>query len=312
MNRQKLWPYSFQRSEKTTDLTRLPRPTNQPDQLKQDLSEFGYCLYDSAFSLEKLDEINRQIYLQIEAEKNHGLQIKNETGSTICANLLNKDEVFQSLVTIPEIDVLVEHLLGYDFLLSSLSVVQTQPGTKAQGLHIDQAFLQFEAPVACVVNVIWMIEDFSDENGGTRVIPGSHLWDSQKTIQYHEDTALPGIPFDELTSAGGGSGENPSDTIAICAKAGTCLILDGRVLHGTGRNTATKNRTAVAAYYTRPYIRQLTNPFISIEDSRLLSLSDRLKEQLGFKSWFYFGGAEIPGRSLNLNELKPQKLIGKL
>ena len=117
MNRQKLWPYNFHRSEKTIDLTRLPRPTNQPDQLKQDLSEFGYCLYNSAFSLEKLDEIKKQIYLQIEAEKKNGLQIKNETGSIICANLLNKDEVFQSLVTIPEVDALVEHLLGHDFFV---------------------------------------------------------------------------------------------------------------------------------------------------------------------------------------------------
>ncbi len=83
------------------------------------------------------------------------------------------------------------------------------------------------------INVAWAVDDFSDTNGATRFVPGSHRRDH-----------------------GPDSGSGSALSVAIECPAGSIFVMDGRVWHQTGLNTtAGETRAALFAYYVRPFIR---------------------------------------------------------
>lgn len=70
------------------------------------------------------------------------------------------------------------HLLGERFLLSSLTANIAGPGGTPMVLHQDEGFIPFPQPAyPLVANIAWLLDDVTDANGGTRFVPGSHLWD---------------------------------------------------------------------------------------------------------------------------------------
>ena len=89
------------------------------------------------------------------------------------------------------------------------------------------------------------------------------------------------------------------------------MVFDGRLLHGAGSNcTSDQARHALFAYYCRPFIRQLENPFLSIDDSVMMSFSPEIRKQLGYQSWAFCGGCEGPGRAPPLDIVRPTRRIG--
>ena len=101
-------------------------------------------------------------------------------------------------------------------------------------------------PFPLVANIIWMLDDFTDDNGATRFIPGSHHED-------HADWTPESI------------GRRGGETVAVGGSAGSLVCLDGRVLHQTGANTTDDElRHGVIAYYCQPWIRQQENASLSI------------------------------------------------
>ena len=95
---------------------------------------------------------------------------------------------------------------------------------------------QLIAPAACV-NVLWMLCDVSEENGGTRLVPGSHLSGRQPT------------PEDD----------RPEDIVSAQAPAGSALIIDGRLWHGTGANRTDGDRLVVLTTFCGPQFRPQEN-----------------------------------------------------
>ena len=77
---------------------------------------------------------------------------------------------------------------------------------------------------AVVVNVMWMLVDFTAENGGTRLVPRSHL------TGRHPDKGL----------------DKDVEPIAAEGPAGTAMVFDGRMWHGTGANVSDGPRLGCA------------------------------------------------------------------
>ena len=117
----------------------------------------------------------------------------------------------------------------------------------AMYLHSDQDYVPLPwPPFPLVANIIWMLDDFTEENGATRFIPGSH----------HEDHT--GWTPDVMNRRSG-------ETVAVGGRAGSLVCLDGRVLHQTGANaTIGQLRHGIIAYYCQPWIRQQENASLSI------------------------------------------------
>ncbi len=182
--------------------------------------------------------------------------------------LLNKGAEFVELVEHPVALAMMEHLLDPSFLLSSITANITGPGGHPMNLHYDQGYVpQPWPPFPLVANIIWMLDDFTAENGATRFVPGSH----------REDHA--GWSSDAMSRRAG-------ETIAVGGRAGSFVCLDGRVLHQTGANTTSDElRHGVIAYYCQPWIRQQENASLSILPEVWPTLSARVRELVGLKKY---------------------------
>jgi Phytanoyl-CoA dioxygenase (PhyH) len=182
--------------------------------------------------------------------------------------LLNKGAEFVELVEHPVALALMEHLLDPLFLLSSITANITGPGGHPMDLHYDQDYVPQPWPAFPIVaNIIWMLDEFTEHNGATRFIPGSH----------REDHA-------------GWSTETMSarcrETIAVGGSAGSLVCLDGRVLHQTGANTtANELRHGIIAYYCQPWIRQQENFSLSVLPEMWPTLSARVRELAGLQKY---------------------------
>lgn len=137
-------------------------------------------------------------------------------------------------------------------------------------LHSDQGYVPLEIQIPLVANVMWMLDDFTDANGATRVVPGSHR------AGWHPDPA------------------DPPATLAATGPAGSALVFDGRLWHGTGRNVTDQPRHGLLTYFSRPFIRPQENCTLSVADEVLESASPWLEELLGFRVWRTLGGVEGP------------------
>lgn len=228
--------------------------------------------------------------------------------------LIDKGRVFRDMLAHPRVRPIVDHALGTDYLLSSHSANIAKPGGVAMRLHTDQWWMpaptrpdrphlpvgsitreKTDAPNAAsispraVVNVVWMIGAFTPENGGTRVVPRSHLWGRR-----------PDHPKD-----------NAVETVALEGPPGTVGFLDGRIWHGTGANTSDQSRWAILTTFCGPQFRPQENFTLGTAPEVLANASPDLLALLGFKVWHAYGRVESPTVTFvqpgerSLGELRP-------
>lgn len=254
----------------------LPEVTTDLDQARRDLETCGLCLVGDALSEAEIAEARQRLVEQAAGEAAAGISYHDGGDADGEAaqpnqrvwNLINKGEVFRRIAVSPRALGLVRALLGPDILLSSMTANIARKGGVPMALHTDQGYVPVETPYPMVVDIAWMLVDFTGENGATRVIPGSHRWSRLPE---------PGRRY---------------DTIAATAPAGTALIFDGRLWHGTGANTTDQARYAVFTYFCRPFVRQQENFSLSISPETFERCSAELKSLLGFQVWHTLGMIE--------------------
>ena len=164
---------------------------------------------------------------------------------------------------------LVGHVLGPGFLLSNVNANIAGPGGKPMFLHSDQDYVPAPfPPYALVCNIMWMIDDFTAENGATRIVPMSHL--RFRPPNYAKRY----------------------ESVPVTAPRGTMLVLHGALWHQTGANTTRdEKRRGILAYYCRPFMRQQENFFESLRDEVRTRATPRLRQLLGYEMWLGGVGA---------------------
>lgn len=325
---------------KKLDENRLPQLTKDLTQAKQDLDEYGYCLIKEALTPEEVKVARQRLEEQAAGEQRIGvayrdggedqnyyddegkLKLDAFTADNGGVNqriwqLVNKGSCFRDLVTHPLIEELVGHVLGKYYLLSSHSANIARPGGTRMGLHSDQWWMPQPynpkkgkilvsemsrrpdesyvnndpslgiAPAACC-NAMWMLNDFDSENGSTEVVPGTHL-----------SGALP-------------DPDNQSDyhIVQPSAPAGSLMVFDGRLWHGTGANTSTRNRLGVLTLFCAPQFRQQENQIVGLNPELWEKISDKLKDRLGFRTWNVYGRVETATNRITLNPNRIGELTG--
>lgn len=259
----------------------LPAPTRDLEQAKRDLDEWGYCFLAEALSPEQVARARTRIVEQAAAEVELGVA-RFDTGkhpskyegygvNQRIPSLLNKGQVFHELAVHPEVAVLLEHALGPRYLLSSFTANITSPGCELQDLHTDQGYVTRPFPrYPIVTNVVWMLDDVDDVNGGTRVVPRSHLWE-------HD------LPSQDVP------------TVGAVTPAGTALVVEGRTWHQAGANRSDRRRHVLLSNYCRAWVRQQENPFLALAPAVEASLTPEMRRLLGWKTWGTLGHIGEPG-----------------
>ncbi|MBA3946166.1 MAG: phytanoyl-CoA dioxygenase family protein [Herpetosiphonaceae bacterium] len=209
------------------------RSTTLSDAEKEHLDHDGYLPLPEIVSPEqvarmgeRLDELSR---LEGAAA---GLEVHQEAGTDRLADLVNKDPMFEVCFTHPRVLAAIAHVLGGELKLYSLNSRAALPGHGLQGLHAD-----WSGPVApgdyYVCNSIWLLDDFTAENGATRLVPGTHR--SGKA------------PHDVMADP---SAAHP-DEIQVIAPAGTVVIFNSHTWHGGTLNRSDQRRRALHSAFCR-------------------------------------------------------------
>ena len=202
-------------------------------QEKESLDQNGYLALPGILSAAQIQALRDRLDALLAVEKeNAGKEVHQETGTARLSNLVDKGEEFRILFTHPRVLAALAHVLEYDMKLSSINSRAALPGQGLQGLHAD-----WHEPVKPgdyqVCNSIWLLDDFTKENGATRMVAGSHR-SGKSPAQVMADPAAP-HPDEEL----------------LLAPAGTVVVFNSHAWHGGTLNRTANPRRAVHSYWTR-------------------------------------------------------------
>lgn len=299
----------------------LPRPTNDFDVLRSDLETFGYGMIEHALDDDLLVAIQERLFEQAAAERQlHNLKNPANTDSVNqwVGMLLNKGDVFFELIRHPLATALVAEVLGPHYLVSCVDAQIQHPGSGAMPLHTDQWWMPQPVPegevyiqpsemvraqgtaldplaraqavsASMAANVMWMVTDFTEDNGATRIVPRSHVSGAQP------DASVP----------------HKVDTIAACGPAGTAMVFDARLWHGASANQTGEGRYGITTTFCAPQCRPLENYTRGLRPEVFEACSEETLTRLGFSAWSSYGHTGDPDAKVSapgsetLGVLKP-------
>jgi len=161
-----------------------------------------------------------------------GSEFRQEPGALRLANLVDKGDVFVDCILDPVVLAYVSEVIGPP-KLSSLNARSALPRTsESQPLHVDAGALP-DARGAWVCNTVWMLDDFTADNGALRAVPGSHLWGRRP----QEALADPQAPHPE--------------EVLVTGRAGDLVVMNSHLWHGGTANRTDRRRLALHAFYCR-------------------------------------------------------------
>jgi ectoine hydroxylase-related dioxygenase (phytanoyl-CoA dioxygenase family) len=171
--------------------------------------------------------------------------------------LFAKTRAFDGPATHPLVLGVLERVLGH-CQLSAPTGIEIGPGEVAQILHHDDAIYPMARPhPEVVLNTMWALDGFTEANGATRIVPGSHRWQLEQP-----DAHTP--------------------TIAAEMPAGSVLFYLGSVWHGGGANTTDRARLGVILEYVASWLRPQENHFLGVPRAIVGELPETLQELLGY------------------------------
>ena len=177
------------------------------------------------------------------------------------SGLMAKSATCRSMAINPEVLGVMDHFLlkgcrGYHLNLTQ--AIQIGPGEPAQVIHRDDLMFNFTHPeFEAMINTMWAVDDFTEENGATHVVPGSHEWPLGRIAEPHEITQ--GV-----------------------MKAGSVLIWLGSLQHGGGANRSAMPRTGIVHSYCLGWLRQAEPQFLAVPVEIVRELPERLQRLLGY------------------------------
>jgi ectoine hydroxylase-related dioxygenase (phytanoyl-CoA dioxygenase family) len=230
------------------------------DRHVEDLKRDGYTVVRGAIQGALVGDVERELARIEKAEKVVPASNIFEGLRTVrIYNLLARARVFEAIPVHESVLPIVERVLDKGCLVSSLSSIAIEPGEDAQILHADDQLIPLPKPhVPIICNTMWAITDFTEENGATRLVPGSHT--------------RPRSP--DLGEA--------VETVPAEMERGSVLVFDGSIWHGGGANRSAARRTGVAMNYCAGWMRQQENQQLGIPLDVARGFSDRLRRLCGF------------------------------
>jgi hypothetical protein len=234
------------------------------------LDEQGYLALPGLMPPEMLTALRRRIEELFAAEGAlAGSEFKQEPEARRLANLVDKGRIFEDVILTPRVLECMAHILGPRFKLSSLNARSTLPHTAmGQPLHADSGAIA-DASGYFVANSVWMLDDFTAENGATRFVAGSH-----RSGRLPEARFLQAHPDEQL----------------VLGKAGDVVVMNAHMWHGGTANRTAAPRCAMHVYYTRSdqpqqqyqkrWLSAAVQARLSPEARRILALDDALNDEL--------------------------------
>ena len=284
------------------DLETLDYPplTADLEEAKAHLDEYGMALIENVLTAKEVEEMDQRLNEQFLGEEKHqvGSKLRGDEGlgvqspeeekvSRLIWNLLNKGDCFLKLLDHPKILPLVQHLIGEKVCLCSIGAHMNGSGNERMALHQDQwPLVPHPMDFPFMANVMYLISDNSPENGGTRLIPGSHKW-----------------PLLDYKTANSEAIQQMA--VSLTAPKGSAIVWEGRLWHGNGLNRSGSIRSNISTAFLQPWVKPQENHPYSVRDEVLEKMTDKQKKILGFSHFGTLGGHD--GSSVSTADFNPKK-----
>ncbi len=180
-------------------------------------------------------------------------------------NLVNKAPEFGTLIEHPVVLDIVQQILGADCVLADCSATRIGAHTGGGAWHVDVPLGQLPEPLPdfpLTVQNAWMLDDFTPENGATRVVPGSHL--TRKKPHW--------------------TGEATQNETLLTGPAGSVAIWLSNTWHRSGPNGTDDPRRAILCYYCRSWVKPFGNFTESLDPAVAQNFSPQLRYLIGFSA----------------------------
>lgn len=234
---------------------------------RRSLDEQGFIIFPNLIDEEWLIQL-QTAYDNLLAEEGAtaGTEVHQERGTNRLSDLMNKSEVFDGCYTHPKVLAAIHHILQSDFKVSAMNGREALKGAGLQALHEDwnESFFdstdnpdgdyrQPEDPFYVAIS-LWMLDDVTESNGATRVVPGSHR---RRAPQFELSDRMADHP----------------EQLLVTGSAGTVVVMNSHLWHGGTTNVSGARRRVLHPYYVarqfqqqqdqRKYIRKSTYDRIS-------------------------------------------------
>ncbi|MDP6863537.1 MAG: phytanoyl-CoA dioxygenase family protein [Acidimicrobiales bacterium] len=259
------------------------------DEILRALREDGACVLVDVMGEDLRSRVGKELQPFIDATPTGRDDFTGRlTGRT--GALVARSEAARELVMDRTITDLANQFLGpytEKIQLHLTQIINIQPGQGAQPRHRDRlawgGYLPTE--IEPQFNTIWALTDFTEENGATRVVPGSVGWSDDRR------------PTDE-------------ETVQAVMTAGSVLLYSGSVIHGGGQNFSDTDRTGVNITYCLGWLRTEENQYLSCPPEVAKELGHDLQEMLGYTMGSYaLGYYSDPNGVSEINDLRPPEFI---
>ena len=199
----------------------------------EQICEQGYCVLKGIIPEDKINDVRNDI---VEAADKYG---KKKPRNTYLATTINHTQSFAPYVADRRMMAILESFFGSYARVSSTSTQINEPGNERGDWHSDWPYCPFNAghipqPIPDIVmhlTTLFMLVDFTRENGGTRMRPGSHKWGTNPTYDNE-------YKYDDYEDQVHGEGP-----------AGSVLIMDSRIWHASAVNNTKERRVALVVRY---------------------------------------------------------------
>ncbi len=225
-----------------------------------EIAKHGYCIIENAIDLNLIDALHDDLMrLETALDVQPALNSFEGNATLRIYNLLAYGALYEQIPLHQQILPVVEGVLDRGCLVSTLSSISILPNEAAQPIHADDQLMPLSKPHApTVCNTMWALTDFTEANGATRIIAGSHLADSSPNYGQHYES----IPAE--------------------MNRGSVLIWHGSLWHGGGANRTRERRVGIAMNYCAGWVRQQENQQLGIPREIAARFAPRLQELCGY------------------------------
>lgn len=239
------------------------------DSVSETVENLGFAVVKNVLSKEFTEKLKKSLHVTeekiIKEVGEHKLHRANEKG--VLRLICKFSPIFLKILEIPEILAVVDRLLSPTAIMHLQNGFILPPELKEtiykevfqQKFHMD--FPRVLHQYLFSINIFLPLINFTNNNGATLVVPGSHQRKNPPSKQYMSKYAIP-----------------------VLAEEGDMVIFDSTLWHCSGRNQTQENRCAINHQFTHSYLKQQIDYVRALGDETILKLPTRTQQLLGYFS----------------------------
>ncbi len=236
---------------------------SETGEIAEELLQVGAVIVRDVAAPATLDAISAELRPHYEEQ---GASFQNDfngyktlrLGRILALSRSSVELIAHPLVTAIADTVLLRYCENYR--IGSCTAIEILPGEGDQVLHRDDDIYPLRMPgVEFQISAMWPLDDFTLENGATRVVPGSHDLRETESVQ-------------------------DGDVEQAEMERGSVLFYLGSTIHGGGANRTRRPRSGLINTYSLGWLRQEENHYLSIPRDVADSYPQHVRRLMGYQS----------------------------